>query len=125
MGPQNCRDRKHPDAKIKDSRALLDNMQDAMHRMAIYSSTWQFFKHKSRNKTYRSDEHLQAMELCIYHGIKVQVEGLDGERISQMCRGTGIQRGYGEDQPNDWVCVTQRPGRFYGTLNGHLPWQLQ
>jgi hypothetical protein len=91
MGPQNRRDGKHPDAMIKDFRALLVNTPDAIHRMAIYSATWEFIKHKSRNKTYISDEQLHAMELCIYHGIKVQVEGLDGEHISQMCRCTGSQ----------------------------------
>jgi len=78
MGPQNCRDGKHPDAMIKDFSALLDNTQDAMHRVAIYSGTREFIKHNSRNKTYISDDQLHAMELCIYHGIKVQVEGLDG-----------------------------------------------
>jgi hypothetical protein len=65
------------------------------------------------------------MELCIYHGFKVQVEGLDGERISQMCRCTGSQSCRGGDQRNDWVWVKQRPGRCYGALNGRLPWQLQ
>jgi hypothetical protein len=29
MRPQNRRDGKHPNAMIKDIRALLDNMQDA------------------------------------------------------------------------------------------------
>jgi hypothetical protein len=91
MAPQNRRDGKHPHAMIKDFRALLDNMQDATHRVAIYSGTREFIKHKSRNKTYISDEQLHAMELCINHGIKVQVEGLDGERISQMCRCRGSQ----------------------------------
>ena len=71
MGPQNCRDGQHPDAVIRDFRALRDNTHDTMHRVAIYSSTWEFIKHKSRNKTYISDEQLHAMELCIYHGIKV------------------------------------------------------
>jgi len=85
MGPHSRRDGKHPDAMIKDFRALLDNTQDATHRVAICSGTREFIKHKSHNKTYISDEQLHAMELCIYHGIKVQVEGLDGERISQMC----------------------------------------
>jgi len=97
MGPQNCRDGQHPDAIIKDFRALLDNTQDATHHVAIYSGTREFFKHKSRNKTYISDEQLHAMELCIYHGIKVQVEGLDGERISQMCRCTESQSWCGGD----------------------------
>jgi len=78
VGPQNRRDGKHPDAMIKDFRALLDNTQDATHRVAIYSGTREFIKHNSRNKTYISDDQLHAMVLCIYHGIKVQVEGLDG-----------------------------------------------
>jgi len=85
MGPQNRRDGKHPDAMIKDFRALLENTQDAIHCVAIYSGTQEFIKYKSHNKTYISDEPVHAMELCIYHGIEVQVEGLDGERISQMC----------------------------------------
>jgi len=125
MGPQNRRDGKHPDAMIKDFRALLDNTQDATHRAAIFSGTQEFIKHKSRNKMYISDEQLHAMELCIYHGIKVQVEGLGGERISQMSRCTRSQSRHGGDRQNDWVWVKQRPGRCYGALNGHLPWQLQ
>jgi hypothetical protein len=60
-------------------------MQDATHRVAIYNSTWEFIKHKSRNKTYISDEQLHTIELCIDQGIMVQVEGLDGERISEIC----------------------------------------
>jgi len=125
MGPQNRRDGKHPDAMIKDFRALLNNKQDTTHRVAIYSGTGEFIKHMSRNKTYISDEQLHAMELCIYHGIKVQVEGLGGERISQMCQCTGSQSWRRGDRRNDWVWVNQRPGRCYGTLNGRLPWQLQ
>jgi len=124
MGPQNHHDEKHPDAMIKGFRALLDNTQDAMHHVAIYCGMREFFKNKSRKKTYISDEQLHAMELCIYHGIKVQVEGLDGERISQMCRYTGSQSWRRGDWWNDWVWVKQRPGRCYGVLNGRLPWQL-
>jgi len=86
MGPHNRRDGKYPDAMIKDFSALLDNTQDAMHCVAIYSGTGEFMKHKSCNKMYISDDQLHAMGLCIYRCIKVQVEGLDGERISQMCR---------------------------------------
>ena len=85
MGPQNCPDEKHPDAMIKDFRALLDNTQDATHHVTIYNSTREFLTHKSRNKTYISDQQLHAMELCIYHAIKVGVEDLDGEHISQIC----------------------------------------
>jgi len=75
MGPQKPRDGKHPDATIKDFRALLDNTQDATHRVAVYSGTRRFVKHKGHNKTYISDEQLHAMELCIHHGMKFQVEG--------------------------------------------------
>jgi hypothetical protein len=74
---------------IKDFRAVIDNTQDATHRVAIYSDTGEFIKNMSSNKTYISDEQLQAMELCIYHGIMVQVEGLDGKLISQMGRCIG------------------------------------
>jgi len=125
MGPQNRRNGKHPDAMIKDFRALLDNTQDATQRPAICSSTREFITHKSRNKTYIMDEQLHTTELCIYHGIKVQVDGLEGERISQMCRCTGSQSWRGGDRRNDWVWVKQRPGRCYGALNQCLPWQLQ
>ena len=90
-GLQNHRDGNHPDALIKDFRALLDNTQHAMHGPAIYSGTLEFIKHHSRNKMYISDEQLHAMQLSIYHSIKVQVEGLEGERISQMCRCAGSQ----------------------------------
>jgi hypothetical protein len=85
MGPQNCRDGMNPDAKIKEFRPLLDDTQDSTHRAATYSCMRELTKHKSRNKTYILDVQLHTMELCIYHGIKVQVEGLEGERISQMC----------------------------------------
>jgi len=125
MGPQNRRHGKHPDAMIIDFRALLDNTQDARHRAAIFSGTPEVIKHKSRNKTYKSDEQLLAMELCIFHGIKVQVEGLEGECISQVCRCTRSQSWPGGDRRNDWEWVKQRPGRCYGALNGRLPWQLQ
>jgi hypothetical protein len=79
----------------------------------------------SRNKTYISDEQLHPMELCIHRGIKVQVEGLDGEHISQMCRCPGSRSWRGGVRQNDWIWVKQHPGRCYGALNGRLPWQLQ
>jgi len=125
IGPHNRRDGKHPDAMIKQFRALLDSTQDGTHRAAIYSGTREFIKHKSRNKTYILDEQLHAMELCIYHGIKVQVEGLEGECISQMCWCRGSQSWRGGDRRNDWVLVKQRPGMCYGARNGRLLWQLQ
>jgi len=118
MGPQNRLDGKHPDAMIKDFRALLDNTHDASHCLAIYSSTGEFINHKSLNKTYISNELLHAMELCIYRGIQVQVEWLNGAHISQMCRCTGSTSWRGRDRQNNWVCVKQLPGRCYGALNG-------
>jgi len=125
MGPQNCCDGKHPDTMIKDFSAFLDNTQDAMHHVAIYNGRREFIKHKSRNKTYISDEQLHAMELCIHHGIKVQFEGSQGECISQICPCTRSQRWRGGDRWNDWVWVKQQPGGCYGALNGRFPWQLQ
>ena len=89
--PQNRRDGNHSDPMTKDFRSLLDKMQDATNRAPMDSGTREFIKHQTRNKTYISHEQLHAMELCIYHSIKVQVESLEGERISQMCRCTGSQ----------------------------------
>ena len=105
MRPQNRHDGQHPDAMIEDFRALLDNTQGATHRVAIYNGTGEFIKHKSRNKIYISDEQLRAMELCIYHGIKVQVEDLGGEQISEICRCEGSLNRRGADCWNDWVWV--------------------
>jgi hypothetical protein len=115
-------DEKHPDPMIKDFRALLDNTQDVTYRASIYSGTRESLKHKSRNIMYISNEHLHAMDLCIYHGIKVQVEGSEGARIFQICRCTGSESWREGDRRNDWVWVKQRPGRCYGALNGRLPW---
>jgi hypothetical protein len=42
MGPQNCRNGKHPDAMINDFRALRNNTHDATHRVAIYRGTREF-----------------------------------------------------------------------------------
>jgi len=125
MGPQNCCDGRHADAIIKDFRALLDNTQDPTHRVAISGGTREFIKYTSRYKMYISDEQMHAMDLCIDHGIEVQVEGLDGERISQMCWCTGSQSWRGGDQQNNWVWVKQRPGRCNGAPNGRLTLQLQ
>ena len=125
MGPQNRRDGKLPEAMIKNFRALLDNMQDATHRVALFSGTREFIKHNSHRKTYISDEQLHGMELCIYHGINVQVEGIETERTSQMCRCTGSLSWHGGDRWNDGVWVQQPPGRCGGALNGRLLWQPQ
>jgi hypothetical protein len=111
MSFQNCCDGKHPDAKIKDFRALLDNTYDATRHAGIYRGTQEFIQHMIRNMTYISDEQLHGMALCIYHGIMVQVECLEGEHISQMCRFTGTQSRYGGDRRNDWVWVKQRSER--------------
>jgi hypothetical protein len=86
MGPHYLRDGQHPHATIIHCRALLDDTQDRTHRMAIYSGRRVLIKHKSGKKTSISDEQLHGMELCIYNGIKVQIEGLDSESISQRCR---------------------------------------
>ena len=80
-------------------------MPDESQHIAIYSGTWEFIKHKSRNEAYLSDEQLHAMEHCIYHSIKVAVEGLDGKPISQMCRCTGSQSWRIGNQQNDLVWV--------------------
>jgi len=96
-----------------------------MHRVAIYRSMRELIKHKSRTKMYLSDEHLHAMERCIHLGIKVLVEGLGGERLSQMCRCRGRQGWRGGDWQNNWVRSKQHLGRCYGALNGRLPLQLQ
>jgi hypothetical protein len=63
MGPLNSHDGKHPNAMIKNLRALLNNTQDATHRVAIYGGTWVLIKDKSHNKTYISVDQLHAMEL--------------------------------------------------------------
>jgi len=125
MGPQNCRAGKHPDTMIIHFRELLSNTPDATHCVAIYSGTEEFIMHKSGTKAYVSNEQLHTMELCICDGIRVQVEGLDGECISQMCRCTGSQNWCGGDGWNDWMWVKHRPGRCNGPLNGSLSWPLQ
>ena len=65
------------------------------------------------------------MELRMYHSIKGQVEGSEGEFIYQICRCTGSQSWQRWERQNERVWVKQRPGRCYGVLNGPLPWQLQ
>jgi hypothetical protein len=64
---------------INDLKALLHHTQDTMHHLATFSSIWEVIKHLSGNKAYISDEQLHTMECCIYHGIQIQVEGLEGE----------------------------------------------
>jgi len=125
MGPQTRRHGKHPDAMINHLRALFDNTQEATHHVAIYNCTGHFIKHKSRNKTNISDQQLHAMELCIFHGIKVQVDGLESECISQICRCPRSHSWRWRDRWNDWVLVKQRPWGCNGALNGRFPWQLQ
>jgi len=84
----------------------------------------ELIKHKGHEMKYIWDEQLHAMELCIYQAKKVQVEGLEGERIFQKCRCTASQSWRGGDQWNDWVWVKRPLGRCYGALDGHLLWQL-
>jgi hypothetical protein len=125
MEPQNPSDGKHPDGMIKDLRALLHTTQDATQRAVIYSGTQVFIKHKSRKNMYLSDEQLHSMELFVKPSIKVQVEGLECEIISRMCRCTGSLTWREGDRGNDWGWVKQRSVRCYGALNGSLPWQLE
>jgi hypothetical protein len=82
---------------IEDFGELLDNMQDATHRMAIYSNMPEIFNHRRCNNKYVSEEKLDAIELGIYHCIMVEVKGLEGEHISQMCQYTGSQSWPGGD----------------------------
>ena len=110
IGRQNLHDGMHHDAMINDFRALLDNRHDATHYMAIYPGTREFIKYKCRNKTYVSDEQLHSMELCLYHGIRIHVDGLDGELISWMCQCTASETWSGGDRRNDRVWVKQRLG---------------
>jgi hypothetical protein len=60
--------------------------------MTIYNSTREFLMHQGHNKMYLSDEQMNTMEICIYQGIEVQVDGLEGEHISQIGRCTASQR---------------------------------
>jgi hypothetical protein len=60
---------------INDFRARLNITQDVTHQLAIYSGMWEFFKHKSHNKTYISNEQLHTIEFCMSPGIKVHIEG--------------------------------------------------
>jgi len=112
-------------AMIKYRRTLVDNMQDATHRGATLCATGKFIMHKSCNMTYILDEQLQATELCIYHVMKIQFEGLDGERISQMCRCTWSLSWRRGDRPKGCVWVEQLTERCYGVLNERLLRQLQ
>jgi len=125
IGSQNSRDGKHSVAMIKNFRALLDDSEGARHRVTIYTGTREFIKLTSYNRTYILDEQLHAMELSIYDGIEVQVEGLEGDHISQIGRCIGSHSGCGGDRRNDWAWVKQQPGRCYGALNGRLLWQLE
>jgi hypothetical protein len=91
MGPQNSHDGNYPFTLIKHFRALLDNMQGTTDHVAIFNSNWRVITHMSCNMTYILDEQMHVMEFFIYHGIQVQVEGIDGAYISQVSRGTGSQ----------------------------------
>jgi len=95
--PQNHCDRKHPEARIKVVRIWLDNRQDAMHHIGIYNGTWESNKQQSHITTYMSNEQLQAMELCIIHGIMVHTNSLEHDRVTQMFRYTGSYSWLGKD----------------------------
>jgi len=92
---------------------------------AIFSRMKECITHKSGNMMCIWNEHLQAMELCIYHGIKVHLQGSEGERISKMCQCTHSQSWCGRLRWKDWVWVKNCQGRRHGALNGRLLWQLQ
>jgi len=97
MKPQNCHEWKHPHVIIKDFTALVDNTQDATHRVIIFRLMFEFINHMCRNKMYVFDKQLHPMQLCIYHGNQVQVVYVEGERISRMARLTGRQSKRGEE----------------------------
>ena len=80
MGPPNSHDVNHPDALIKDFRAVLQDMQDSMHHVAQSRGWRDFFQIQCRNKTHILDEQLHVMELSIEHGMMVHVEGYAGEQ---------------------------------------------
>jgi hypothetical protein len=103
LGLQNRPDGLHSEAMIKDCRVLLGNTQDATQCMAIYSDTCEYIKYQSGIKTYISDDQLHPMELCTHQCIQVQVEGLEGEHISHMCRCTGSPSWHRGDPQNTWV----------------------
>jgi hypothetical protein len=125
MWPQNNHDGKHTDAMIKDFWSQLDNTQGATHHVATYFGIQEFIQDKSCDMMYISDEELSAIKFCIYNGVRIQVQGLERERISPMCRCTGSQNCCGGGWRNHWMWVKQCVGWCYGVLNGHLPWQLQ
>ena len=85
MGPYNRSDGMHPDTVINDFKVLCNITQDRKLRIAIYSGMRKCINHNVPGMTYILDEQFHGMELCIYHGIKVLVEGLDCKRISLMC----------------------------------------
>jgi hypothetical protein len=102
-GLQHCRDGNYPDLIIEDFREFLYNWQDSTHCVTLFKGTREILKHERPNMTYILDEQLHAMELCIYHGINVQLDGFDGEIISQICQCTGSQSWRGGDRWNVWV----------------------
>jgi hypothetical protein len=124
-GLHNSHDGMHPDAMLNDFRALVDNTQDTMHHLAIFTGMQECFKHKNRDMPYILNDQQNAMELCIYHPIKVHVQGAKGEHISRMCSSTRHPCWWGGDQRNGKVWVMQRPGMCYGSLNWHLLWKLK
>jgi hypothetical protein len=49
MKPQNCYDWQHPDTTMKPFKALLYNMDNTTHHVAMYSGTQGYIKNKSHN----------------------------------------------------------------------------
>jgi len=75
MGPQHRCNGNHSDVMITDIRQWLNHIRDAMHCMTINIGTQEFIKHRSPDNTFIRDEQLHAMELGMYDGNNVQVQG--------------------------------------------------
>ena len=122
ISPQN--DNKTPDGQLKHFGALVDSI-DVVQRSALLNGTRDFLQRRlPKRDEILSDEELRKAEICIYHAIKVEVDDLDGDKKTQMCRCTGEKPWRGAQKRNDWVWVRQRPGPVYGALRGRLPCQL-
>jgi len=88
---------------FKDFTALLDNMQDAIHRVPIYTDTWVFIRYQSHNNIYISDEQLHAIKHSICHVTQVHIEGFEAEHRSEICSPTTSQSWRGGNKGKDWV----------------------
>jgi hypothetical protein len=125
MGPQTFQDWKHPNAVMKVFGGLLVDLHDLMYYGALYKGTWEFIKHKSHNMMYILDEQRHPKELCINHGIKIQVDDWEGKGIPLMSRGTRNHWCRAGDRRNHLVWLTQHLVRCFGTHNPPFLLQLQ